>query len=168
MKQKNIFYNADYQINIYYFSSCRTNLCHTNLCDLEKSCTFAANFTHNPYESITERLAWLTLLNTQDNVSEDTLQRGIDDLINENTALFIQQTEQLTPYQLNFLYAMLDGVNADFGKTEIREQYQLGTYSNIARIKGALIDKELIDSQAGNKVVFADPVFALWLRRNKR
>ena len=111
MKQKNTFYNVDYQINIYYLSSCRTNLCHTNLCDLEKSCTFAANFTHNPYESITERLAWLTLLNTQ---------------------------------------------------------YQLGTYSNIARIKGALIEKELIDTQAGNKVVFADPVFALWLRRNKR
>ena len=120
------------------------------------------------HPSYVQQLAWLTLLNTQDNVSEDTLQRGIDDLINENTALFIQQTEQLTPYQLNFLYAMLDGVNADFGKTEIREQYQLGTYSNIARIKGALIEKELIDSQAGNKVVFADPVFALWLRRNKR
>ena len=120
------------------------------------------------HPSYVQQLAWLTLLNTQDNVSEDTLQRGIDDLINENTALFIQQTEQLTPYQLNFLYAMLDGVNADFGKTEIREQYQLGTYSNIARIKGALIEKELIDTQAGNKVVFADPVFALWLRRNKR
>ena len=70
MKQKNTFYNVDYQINIYYLSLCRTNLCHTNLCDLEKSCTFAANFTHNPYESITERIAKTIY-------SENTKQIGI-------------------------------------------------------------------------------------------
>lgn len=96
------------------------------------------------------------------------LQLGIDDLINENAALFIQQTEQLTPFQLNFLYAMLDGVDTDFGKENIREQYQLGAYSNIARVKGALVEKELIDTQTRSKVVFADPVFALWLRKNMR
>ena len=69
---------------------------------------------------------------------------------------------------MNFLYAMLDGVDTDFGKAEIREQYQLGAYSNIARVKGALIEKELIDTQTKNKVLFADPVFALWFRKNIR
>ena len=63
---------------------------------------------------------------------------------------------------------MLDGVDTDFGKENIREQYQLGAYSNIARVKGALVEKELIDTQTRNKVVFADPVFALWLRKNMR
>ena len=120
------------------------------------------------HPSYVQQLAWLTLLNTQQVASEETLQLGIDDLINENAALFIQQTEQLTPFQLNFLYAMLDGVDTDFGKENIREQYQLGAYSNIARVKGALVEKELIDTQAGSKVVFADPVFALWLRKNMR
>ena len=120
------------------------------------------------HPSYVQQLAWLTLLNTQQVASEETLQLGIDDLINENAALFIQQTEQLTPFQLNFLYAMLDGVDTDFGKENIREQYQLGAYSNIARVKGALVEKELIDTQTRSKVVFADPVFALWLRKNMR
>ena len=63
---------------------------------------------------------------------------------------------------------MRDGIETDFGKVNIREQYQLGAYSNIARVKGALVEKELIDTQTRSKVVFADPVFALWLRKNMR
>ena len=45
------------------------------------------------HPSYVQQLAWLTLLNTQQVASEETLQLGIDDLINENAALFIQQTE---------------------------------------------------------------------------
>ena len=163
-----------------------TILCDTNLCDFRKSCTYLQQGFRSwgkewrediarqictavqLHPSYVQQLAWLTLLNTQQTATEETLQLGIDDLINENAALFIQQTEQLTPYQMNFLYAMLDGVDTDFGKAEIREQYQLGAYSNIARVKGALIEKELIDTQTKNKVLFADPVFALWLRKNMR
>jgi len=117
------------------------------------------------HPSYIQQLAWLTLLNTDSEATESTLLQGLDDLINENSALFIQQTEHLTPYQLNFLYAMLDGITSDFAKEDIREQYQLGSYSNIARIKTALIEKELIDTYKG-AVVFADPVFVLWMRRN--
>lgn len=117
------------------------------------------------HPSYVQQLAWLTLLNTDKVVSEANLQQGLDDLINENSALFIQQTEHLTPYQLNFLNAMLNGVESDFAKEATRGQYQLGSYSNIARVKTALIEKELIDTEKG-KIVFADPVFPLWLQRN--
>ena len=117
------------------------------------------------HPSYIQQLAWLTLLNTDSEATESTLQQGLDDLINENSALFIQQTEHLTPYQLNFLYAMLDGISSDFTKEDIREQYPLGSYSNIARIKTALLEKELIDTNKG-AVIFADPVFVLWMRRN--
>ena len=57
------------------------------------------------HPSYIQQLAWLTLLNTDSEATESTLQQGLDDLINENSALFIQQTEHLTPYQLNFLYS---------------------------------------------------------------
>jgi len=117
------------------------------------------------HPSYVQQLAWLTLLNSDKVVSETNLQQGLDDLINENSALFIQQTEHLTPYQLNFLNAMLNGVQSDFAKEGTREQYQLGSYSNIARVKTALIEKELIDTEKG-KTIFADPVFPLWLQRN--
>ncbi len=119
------------------------------------------------HPSYVQQLAWLTLLNTDKVVTETNLQQGLDDLINENSSLFIQQTEHLTPYQLNFLNAMLNGVQSDFAKEGIREQYQLGSYSNIARIKTALIEKELIDTEKG-KIIFADPVFSIWLKRNMR
>ena len=88
--------------------------------------------------------------------------------MNENSALFIQQTDSLTMYQLNFLHAISDGVNAGLARTDIREQYQLGVYSNVARIKNALVEKELIEIEKGNIIRFADPVFAIWLDKNKR
>ena len=117
------------------------------------------------HPSYVQQLAWLTLLNTNDTASEATLANGLQDLISENSGLFIQQTERLTVYQLNFLQALLDGVNKDFGKSDVRERYQLGTYSNVTRIKNALLDKELIDFAAGGVTRFADPVFPLWLRQ---
>lgn len=119
------------------------------------------------HPSYVQQLAWLTLLNTDMVATEECLQLGLEDLINENSSLFIQQTEHLTPYQLNFLNAMLNGVQSDFAKENTREQYQLGSYSNIARIKTALIEKELIDTNKG-KIIFADPVFPLWLQRNMK
>ena len=119
------------------------------------------------HPSYVQQLAWLTLLNTDTTATKDSLQQGLDDLINENSSLFIQQTEHLTPYQLNFLYAMIDGISGDFTKEEVREHYHLGSYSNIARIKSALTEKELIDLDSG-KIVFADPVFVIWLQRNMK
>lgn len=115
------------------------------------------------HPSYVQQLAWLTLINTQHTATIEILQRSVSDLINENSPLFIQQTEHLSPYQLNFIYAMLDGINQDFTKAEIREQYNLGSYNNISRIKQALIDKELIDIGFKGKVSFLDPVFPLWM-----
>ena len=115
------------------------------------------------HPSYVQQLAWLTLINTKHTATIEILEHSVSDLINENSALFIQQTEHLSPYQLNFIYAMLDGINQDFTKAEIREQYNLGSYNNISRIKQALIDKELIDIGFKGKVSFLDPVFPLWM-----
>ncbi|MBQ2575236.1 MAG: ATP-binding protein [Bacteroidales bacterium] len=117
---------------------------------------------YNP--SYVQQLSWLTLLNTDKEVTEDIFKRSVDDLIKENTQLFLQQTESLTSYQTNFLRALLDGVSKDFGIKEIRETYSLGTYSNIARIKTALTDKELIDFDTSGTFI-ADPVLELWLKK---
>lgn len=116
------------------------------------------------HPSYVQQLAWLTLINTRHTATIEILEHSVSDLINENSALFIQQTEHLSPYQLNFIYAMLDGIEQDFTKAEIREQYNLGSYNNISRIKQALVDKELIDIGFKGKVSFLDPVFPLWLK----
>ena len=51
-----------------------------------------------------------------------------------------------------------------FGESSVREQYNLGSPSNIARLKQALIDKELIEqTEAG--IIIGDPVLRLWLKK---
>ena len=72
------------------------------------------------------------------------------------------QTE--TSYQLNFIRAICDGVHTDFGSKAILEQYNLGTKSNISRIRTALRNLELIDITKDD-VFLEDPVFRLWLKR---
>ena len=117
------------------------------------------------HPSYIQQYAWLTLLNTRLKATEKSLEQGFEYLVEENSSLFTAQTELLTTYQLNFLRAIADGVHTDFSKSNIRENYNLGSYSNIARIKKALEDAELIDIAEKN-LSFADPILEEWFKRN--
>ncbi|MCQ2276018.1 MAG: ATP-binding protein [Bacteroidales bacterium] len=120
--------------------------------------------TVDNHSSYVQQLAWYTLLNTQTTATEDNLSAAVEELVQQNEPLFVQQTETLTSYQLNFLRAVLRGVKSGFGATNIREEYQLGTTSNIVRLKQALLEKELIEIHL-NGVSIADPVLNMWLRK---
>ena len=78
---------------------------------------------------------------------------------------FEEQIKGLTSYQLNFLRALCDGVSSDFSSKAILDTYNLGTKSNITRIKTALQNKEMIDFDKDN-VYLEDPVFKIWYKRN--
>ena len=97
-------------------------------------------------------------------VSKEAIDTAVRDLIDQNSLLFIQQTEGLSQYQLNFLKAMASGEKDDFTSAEILKKYNLGSKSNISRIQETLIKKELIE-KIGKNVRFADPVFRLWMLR---
>lgn len=116
------------------------------------------------HPSYIQHFAWLTLLNTRVSATKEMVERAFEDLLEENSSLFTTQTEHLTTYQLNFLRAIGDGVHTDFASAKNREEYNLGSYSNIARIKTALENLELIDITA-NGIVFADPILEVWFRR---
>lgn len=120
--------------------------------------------TVDNHSSYVQQLAWYTLLNTQTTATEDNLSAAVEELVQQNEPLFVQQTETLTSYQLNFLRAVLRGVKSGFGATNIREEYRLGTASNIVRLKQALLEKELIEIHL-NGVSIADPVLNMWLRK---
>lgn len=120
--------------------------------------------TVDNHSSYVQQLAWYTLLNTQTTATEDNLSAAVEELVQQNEPLFVQQTETLTSYQLNFLRAVLRGVKSGFGATNIREEYQLGTTSNIVRLKQALLEKELIEIHLDG-VSIADPVLNMWLRK---
>ncbi len=62
------------------------------------------------------------------------------------------------------LWKEKDGVHNDFGSKTILEEYNLGTKSNITRIKNALLDRELIEITK-HGIFLEDPVFKLWMKR---
>lgn len=116
------------------------------------------------HSSYVQQLAWLVWLNTDTVVDENAFDEGVKDLLQQSSALFHRYLDSLTQYQINFLNAVADGVNSEFTKTATLTKYNLGTASNIKRIKDTLEDKELIDIDE-KTVDFNDPVFKIWFRK---
>ena len=114
--------------------------------------------------SYVQQLAWNVMLCSNAVVSDAAIDNAINDLIDQNSILFLQQTEGLSSYQINFLKALAAGETGDFTSTTTLKKYNLGSKSNISRIQETLIKKELID-KTGRTVTLADPVFRLWLQR---
>lgn len=114
--------------------------------------------------SYVQQLAWNVMLCSDKAVSDAAIEEAVDDLIGQNSALFLQQTEGLSSYQMNFLKALAAGETGDFTSEAKLKRYNLGSKSNISRLQEALIKKELID-KVGRTIVIADPVFRLWMLR---
>lgn len=117
------------------------------------------------YSSYVQQLSWLvfSLIDEGQVVTDEHLKQGVKDLLNTQEQLFMQQIEPLTAYQMNFLRCILSGHHDDFGETAVREEFQLGSVSNITRLKTALVDKDIVE-MSGKRYYITDPVFALWFR----
>ena len=117
------------------------------------------------YSSYVQQLSWLvfSLIDEGQVVTDEHLKQGVKDLLNSQEQLFMQQIEPLTAYQMNFLRCILSGHHHDFGETAVREEFQLGSVSNITRLKTALVDKDIVE-MSGKRYYITDPVFALWFR----
>ena len=116
--------------------------------------------------SYVQQLAWNVLAETEKTSTEDDFERGVDALLAQCSALFEEQLKGLSGYQMNFIRALCDGVRSEFGSKTILETYNLGSKSNISRIKTALQEKEMIDFDKDN-VYLEDPVFKLWFKRKE-
>ena len=127
----------------------------------EEICKFTEN-----YSAYVQQLAWLvfTLKEEGETVTEDDVRQAENDLLATNDILFMQMIEPLSEFQLNFLRAIASGIKKDFGLSEVREEYNLGSYSNITRLKTALLERDLIEKQ-NTELVITDPIFAKWLKR---
>lgn len=117
------------------------------------------------YSSYVQQLAWLVWLRTDKHATKENVEFGIDRMLDACEPLFIQQTESLSAYQMNFLRALANGVHTGFTRSEILDTYQLGTAANISRLKKALTEKDLIMMTAPKKLEISDPILALWLKR---
>ncbi|MBO4462619.1 MAG: ATP-binding protein [Prevotella sp.] len=113
--------------------------------------------------SYVQQLAWNVFAETDKEATTEDFENGVQALMAQCSGLFEQQTQGLTSYQLNFIRAICDGVHTDFGSRAVLENYNLGTKSNISRIKTALRDRELIDITKEG-VFLEDPIFRMWIK----
>lgn len=119
------------------------------------------------YSAYVQQLAWIIFSQTKEGsvITDEQVDSGFNDLLAINDVLFIQAVEPLTEYQMNFLRAIASGVNKDFALEDTRRQYHLGSYSNIPRLKTALINADLIESSPQSGITITDPLFEQWIRR---
>lgn len=119
------------------------------------------------YSSYVQQLAWLVWLRTADAAAatEHDVQYATDRLLDACEPLFIQQTEDLSAYQMNFLHALVNGVHSGFTQNAVLSNYRLGTAANVTRLKKALIQKDLITISSPKHLEMSDPILALWLKR---
>ena len=116
---------------------------------------------NHPY--YVQQLAQLCWLRTDKEVDDEIIEETLNSLALQLSLLFQNMTENLSTSQVNFLRALLDGVKM-FSSIETLRNYSLGTSANISRIKGALINKEIIDENTPGKIELLDPVYRYWLK----
>jgi len=113
------------------------------------------------YSSYVQQLAWNVLAMSDETVTEQSFKDGLDATLAQVSPLFVEQTASLTAYQLNFIKAICKGYHDDFGKQEVTRQFNLGSRSNITKLKSSLVEREIVEfSERG--YYLADPLFKLW------
>ncbi len=109
-----------------------------------------------------QQLAQQSWLRTDNSCSIQTVKDAFTDLILQFSMLFQTLADGLSNTQLNLLKAVLAGVDR-LSSQNIINEYQLGTSANVAKIKTALITKEILDIKNG-QLYFLDPLFRQWLK----
>lgn len=117
------------------------------------------------YSSYVQQLAWFVWLKSDTEAKAEDLEISVERLLDANESLYIQMTESLSEYQMNFLRALTDGVKDGFSTQKILQKYRLGTSANINRLKQSLKEKDLIDNPEPKYIEISDPILKLWLQK---
>jgi len=116
---------------------------------------------HHPF--YLKLLSWHALIRTRQICTKAIVEEALDDLIHHFDYRFLRSVENLTPKQLSFLRALVDGNQKLHSQATIRE-YELGSTGNVSRLILSLERKEIIE-KVYTGIVFTDPIFKEWLRR---
>ena len=100
---------------------------------------------------------------TTKEVSEESFNYGLRQMINTNSPMFQSDTETLATSQIEMLRAIKDGVQ-QLSSTEARAKYHLGNPNTISKNKKILQNKDIVEMHGGN-FVFVDPIYRLWFSR---
>jgi hypothetical protein len=107
-------------------------------------------------------LTWHTLIRTRNLCTIKTVDEALYDLLLHFEQHFLRIVESLTTRQLSFIKATIE-VRFKLCSEAILNAYQLGTSSNVARLKKSLVNKDILDTTR-HDTDFVDPVFREWLK----
>ena len=97
-------------------------------------------------------------------VTDDMMTTALSELISTNEALYMQQIEPLSAYQMNLLRTIVSGIHFGYNEKRVRAMFDLGSPSNLVRLREALIERDLIYSEM-RQLYLTDPVFGLWFKK---
>lgn len=120
--------------------------------------------TVDNYSSYVQQLAWNVFVVSDSIVTEQSFQEGMEATFAQVTPFFVELTANLTTYQMNLLRAICSGFHEDFGKKDVTSHYDLGSRSNLVKLKKALIEREIIE-QTEDGLFISDPLFEHWFKR---
>lgn len=120
--------------------------------------------TVDNYSSYVQQLAWNVLVVSDSIVTEQSFQEGLEATFAQVTPFFVELTANLTTYQMNLLRAICSGFHEDFGKKDVTSHYDLGSRSNLVKLKKALIEREIIE-QTEDGLFISDPLFERWFKQ---
>lgn len=114
--------------------------------------------------SYVQQLAWLLWIRTTHVADEAALAAAKEDLMRLNHVLFQSYTDMLSAYQMRLLQAIAAGHGGTLSTQAVIQQFKLGSSANVAKLKAALEEKELIEN--GKVCEFADPLYKKWILRH--
>lgn len=117
------------------------------------------------YSSYVQQLSWFVWYNTAETAGKEDLKFAVDRLLDASEPVFIQQTETLSAYQMNFLHAVANGISNGFTRSAVLKEYNIGTAANVARLKQSLTEKDLVCTTAPRNLEISDPILKLWLKK---
>lgn len=110
-----------------------------------------------------QQLCYFIWSGTSVTVSDEVIDRRVQQLIDTNMPMFMNDVENLTATQIAMLRAVADG-EYQFNAMAIVKKYELGSAQTITRNKKMLVERDFVEKSNKN-YRFSDPVFELWFRR---
>lgn len=114
---------------------------------------------HSYHVQMLGHATWLR--STGRTVVRATVDIALNDLLDQHDAIYHRMVDEITTPQLNYLRALLNGVERFTTKENLR-RYDLGSSANVKRVTTALETKEILDF-VGRTTEWIDPLFKIWL-----
>ncbi len=100
---------------------------------------------------------------TSDRVTEDTLERALEEMIAHSSFIFQEDVENLSITQVNLIKAIISG-ETQLTSKRVMDRYNLGTPRNVLRNREVLFYKDILDTE-NDHISLLDPLFEDWFRK---